>query len=400
MENERIAREDSGKSIKMIKLGLTVLLEYRLDLIEGRNIGLITNSTGVNESLQDNISLLVDNPKAKLKAIFSPEHGLWGSVQDAISIPFAQYDQIKIPIYSLYGKTTKPTSEMLDGIDALIFDIQDVGVRFYTYISTMAMAMQACAENGVDFIVLDRPNPVNGNILEGNVLDPDFSSFVGYLPILLRHGMTVGELVRLFNEHFQIGVKLSIVAMEGWKRDMWFEDTGLAWIMPSPNMPTLDTATVYPGMCLFEGTNVSEGRGTTKPFEIIGAPWIDAHKLADSLNNLSLSGTKFRPVYFIPTFSKYKDQRCGGVQVHVIDRDKFTPVKIALNIIETIMRKYPDNFQWIGNNRPFFDLLMGTDKVRNDLSKGRSVDDIILSWKDETSDFANIRSKYLLYCNR
>jgi len=384
----------------MIKLGLTVLLEYRLDLIEGRNIGLITNSTGVNESLQDNISLLVDNPKAKLKAIFSPEHGLWGSVQDAISIPFAQYDQIKIPIYSLYGKTTKPTSEMLDGIDALIFDIQDVGVRFYTYISTMAMAMQACAENGVDFIVLDRPNPVNGNILEGNVLDPDFSSFVGYLPILLRHGMTVGELVRLFNEHFQIGVKLSIVAMEGWKRDMWFEDTGLAWIMPSPNMPTLDTATVYPGMCLFEGTNVSEGRGTTKPFEIIGAPWIDAHKLADSLNNLSLSGTKFRPVYFIPTFSKYKDQRCGGVQVHVIDRDKFTPVKIALNIIETIMRKYPDNFQWIGNNRPFFDLLMGTDKVRNDLSKGRSVDDIILSWKDETSDFANIRSKYLLYCNR
>lgn len=377
----------------MIKLGLTVLLEDRLELIEGKSVGLITNSTGVNESLQDNIFLLVDNPQVKLKAIFSPEHGLWGSVQDAISIPFAQYDQIKIPIYSLYGKTTKPTTEMLDGIDALIFDIQDVGVRFYTYISTMAMAMQACAENDIDFIVLDRPNPIDGNILEGNVLDPDFSSFVGYLPILLRHGMTVGELARLFNEHFQIGAKLSVVEMEGWKRDKWFDDTGLQWIMPSPNMPTLDTATVYSGTCLFEGTNLSEGRGTTKPFEIIGAPWIDSHNLADSLNNLFLHGVKFRPVYFIPTFSKHRDQSCGGVQVHVIDRDKFAPVKTALNMIEIIKRLYPNEFQFIKH----FDLLMGTDKIRNDLSRGHSVDDVIQSWKDEMLDFANVRSKYILY---
>jgi len=377
----------------MIKLGLTVLLEDRLELIEGKSVGLITNSTGVNESLQDNIFLLVDNPKVKLKAIFSPEHGLWGSVQDAISIPFDQYDQVKIPIYSLYGKTTKPTTEMLDGIDALIFDIQDIGVRFYTYISTMAMAMQACAENDIEFIVLDRPNPINGNILEGNVLDPDFSSFIGYLPILLRHGMTVGELARLFNEHFQIGAKLSVVEMEGWKRDKWFDDTGLQWIMPSPNMPTLDTATVYPGTCLFEGTNLSEGRGTTKPFEIIGAPWIDSHNLADSLNNLFLHGVKFRPVYFIPTFSKHRDQSCGGVQVHVIDRDKFAPVKTALNMIEIIKRLYPNEFQFIKH----FDLLMGTDKIRNDLSRGHSVDDVIQSWKDEVLDFVNIRSKYILY---
>lgn len=377
----------------MIKLGLTVLLEDRLELIEGKSVGLITNSTGVNESLQDNIFLLVDNQKVKLKAIFSPEHGLWGSVQDAISIPFAQYDQIKIPIYSLYGKTTKPTIEMLDGMDVLIFDIQDVGVRFYTYISTMVMAMQACAENDIDFIVLDRPNPINGNILEGNVLDSDFSSFVGYLPILLRHGMTVGELARFFNEYFHIGAILNVVEMKSWKRDTWFDDTGLQWVMPSPNMPTLDTATVYPGTCLFEGTNLSEGRGTTKPFEIIGAPWIDAHNLADSLNNLFINGVKFRPVYFIPTFSKHRDQRCGGVQVHVIDRDKFTPVKTALNMIETIMQLYPNEFQFIKH----FDLLMGTDKVRNDLSKGLSVDDIIQSWKDEVLDFNNVRSKYILY---
>ena len=377
----------------MIRLGLTILLEDRPDLIEGKTVGLITNSTGINESLQDNISLLIGNLKANLKAIFSPEHGLWGAMQDAISIPSVQYDQVKIPIYSLYGKTNKPAPEMLEGIDVLLFDIQDVGVRFYTYISTMAMAMKACAENGIEFIVLDRPNPINGNVLEGNVLDPQFSSFVGYLPILLRHGMMVAELAQLFNEHFHIGANLSVVAMEGWKRDMWFNDTGLQWVMPSPNMPTLDTATVYPGTCLFEGTNLSEGRGTTKPFEIIGAPWIDAHKLADSLNSLSLHGVKFRPVYFIPIFSKHKDQICGGVQVHVLDRNKFTPVKTALNMIEIIKRVYPDEFKWL----PHFDLLMGTDKTRIDLSDGRLVDDIILSWKDEISEFAKIRSKYLIY---
>jgi len=377
----------------MLRLGLTILLKDRPDLIEGKTVGLITNSTGINESLQDNISLLIGNLNANLKAIFSPEHGLWGAMQDAISIPSVQYDQVKIPIYSLYGKTNKPAPEMLEGIDVLLFDIQDVGVRFYTYISTMAMAMKACAENGVEFIVLDRPNPINGNVLEGNVLDPQFSSFVGYLPILLRHGMMVGELAQLFNEHFHIGANLSVVAMEGWKRDMWFNDTGLQWVMPSPNMPTLDTATVYPGTCLFEGTNLSEGRGTTKPFEIIGAPWIDAHKLADSLNSLSLHGVKFRPVYFIPIFSKHKDQICGGVQVHVLDRNKFTPVKTALNMIEIIKRVYPDEFKWL----PHFDLLMGTDKTRIDLSDGSPVDDIILSWKDEISDFEKIRSKYLIY---
>jgi len=377
----------------MIRLGLTVLLENKFDLIEGKSVGLITNSTGVNENLQDNISLFIGNPKIKLKAIFSPEHGLWGSMQDAISIQSIQHDQVKIPVYSLYGKTNKPTPEMLEGIDTLIFDIQDVGVRFYTYVTTMAMVMQASAENDINFIVLDRPNPINGNILEGNVLDPDFSSFVGYLPILLRHGMTVGELARLFNEHFQIGANLDVVEMEGWKREMWFDNTGLQWVMPSPNMPTVDTATVYPGMCLFEGTNLSEGRGTTRPFEIIGAPWVDAHKLSDVLNNLYIPGVKFRPVYFIPTFSKYKDQRCGGVQIHITDRDKFILVKTALSMIEIIKQLYPDEFQWI----PHFDLLMGTDKVRNDLSRGQSADDIIISWKDEISEFTNIRSKYLFY---
>ena len=378
----------------MIRSGLTVLLEERLDLIGDRSVGLITNATGVNENLESNVSLFCKNPDIHLKAIFSPEHGLWGAAQDAISISSSQHEDVDIPIYSLYDKTRKPTVEMLEGIDVLIFDIQDVGARFYTYISTMAMAMEACAEYNVNFLVLDRPNPIGGR-MEGNILDMEFRSFVGYLPIPIRHGMTTGELARLFND--QIGARLEVLEMLGWRRDMWFDDTGLQWVMPSPNMPTLDTATVYPGTCLFEGTNVSEGRGTTRPFELIGAPWMDARRIADQLNQLSLTGVIFRPAYFIPTFVKYKDQNCGGVQVHVIDRDKFAPVKVALSMIDIIRRAYPGEFQWRGGDRPFFDLLMGTDRVRKQLSSGESLDNIINSWEDELAKFSEARSGYCLY---
>jgi len=381
----------------MIKPGLTVLLEEKLDFLGGRSVGLITNATGVNENLEDTISLFCENPDIHLKAIFSPEHGLWGAAQDAISIPSLQHEGTNIPIYSLYGKTRKPTQEMLEGIDALVFDIQDVGVRFYTYISTMALAMEACAEHDLSFFVLDRPNPISGLRVEGNVLEPEFSSFVGHYPIPIRHGMTTGELAQLFNEQFQIGVQLGVLTMSGWRRDMWFDDTGLQWVMPSPNMPTLATATVYPGTCLFEGTNVSEGRGATRPFELIGAPWIDAQRLAGELNQLSLAGVKFRPAYFIPIFSKHKDQRCGGVQVHMLDREEFEPVRTALNMIRTIQQTYPQDFQWRGGARPFFDLLMGTDKVRIQLSNGESVDNIISSWEDERLRFLESRRHYLLY---
>ncbi len=379
----------------MIKPGLTVLLENELEIIKGKSIGLITNSTGVNEYLIDNISLFLNHPDIKLRTIFSPEHGLWGAIQDAIPINSLKFTQTDIMIYSLYGDTKKPTKEMLNGLDAIIFDIQDVGTRFYTYISTMAMAMEACKENNIEFIVLDRPNPISGLMLEGNVLEYEFRSFVGYYPILLRHGMTVGELAQFFNNHFNIGVQLNVIKMEGWKREMWFDDTGLFWVMPSPNMPTLDTATVYPGSCLFEGTNISEGRGTTRPFEIIGAPWINPYALAGELKKLGLEGVIFRPLFFVPTFSKYKDQQCGGVQIHVTDRSCFAPVKTALNIIYTILQMYHDKFKWICNNRHFFDQLIGTDKVRESLIKGISVDDIICSWKNEFSDFFKIRSKYL-----
>lgn len=381
----------------MIKLGLTVLLKDEPEIIKNKSIGLITNSTGVNEYLIDNISLFLDHPDVKLKAIFSPEHGLWGAVQDAISINSSRFMQSSIMVYSLYGDTKKPTKEMLEGLDILVFDIQDAGVRFYTYISTMAMAMEACAENKIKFIVLDRPNPISGLIMEGNVLEPKFRSFVGYYPILLRHGMTTGELANFFNDHFNIGADLNVVKMEGWKREMWFDDTGLFWVMPSPNMPTLNTATVYPGSCLFEGTNISEGRGTTRPFEIIGAPWINPYILIKKLSELSLEGVVFRPLFFIPTFSKYKDQQCGGIQIHVTDRNCFAPVKVTLNIINTILQIYPEKFNWIYKDKYFFDMLMGTDKVRKSLIEGVSVNDIIYSWRDEFSNFCEVRSEYLLY---
>ena len=381
----------------MVKPGLAVLLEDRLGLIEGKPVGLISNSTGVNGGLEDNISLFCRHPNVHLKAIFAPEHGLWGAVQDAVSVSSFQYEGISIPVYSLYGDVRKPTPEMLDGVDVLVFDIQDVGARFYTFISTMAMAMEACAERGLSFIVLDRPNPIGGLAVEGNVLEPEFRSFVGYLPIPVRHGMTIGELSLFFNDQLQIGTRLDVVGMAGWRRDMWFDDTGLQWVMPSPNMPTLTTATVYPGTCLFEGTNVSEGRGTTRPFELIGAPWIDAPGLADELNQLALAGVKFRPVCFIPTFAKYKGQRCGGVQVHVVDRKAFAPVRTGLSMADVIRRIYQAEFQWHGADRPFFDLLMGTDKVRKQLSSGKSADSIIGSWEDELMRFAESRRDCLLY---
>lgn len=382
----------------MVKLGLTVLLKDQIEIIKNKSIGLITNSTGVNESLIDNISLFLGHPEIRLKSIFSPEHGLWGAIQDAIPINSSQFMQLDIMVYSLYGDTKKPTKKMLEDLDVLIFDIQDVGARFYTYISTMAMAMEACAESKIKFVVLDRPNPISGLIMEGNLLEPDFRSFVGYYPILLRHGMTIGELANFFNGHFNIGANLTIAKMEGWKRGMWFDDTDLFWVMPSPNMPTLNTAIVYPGSCLFEGTNISEGRGTTRPFEIIGAPWINPYVLSKKLNELAMEGVIFRPLYFVPTFSKYKDQQCGGVQIHVTDRDSFAPVNVTLNVIYTILKVYPEKFDWICNNEKyFFDMLMGTDKVRKSLTEGVSVDDIISSWRDEFSNFCEIRSKYLLY---
>ena len=289
-----------------------------------------------------------------------------------------------------------PQDSMIESLDVLIFDIQDVGTRIYTYVATMAFCMQACAENNIDYIVLDRPNPINGKDIEGPLLDyPEFSSFVGLYPIPVRHGMTVGELALLFNDRFmEKKTNLRVIPMEGWNRRMWYDETSLSWIIPSPNMPTLDTAIVYPGQVYLEGTNISEGRGTTKPFEVFGAPWIDGYELTKRLNEHNLQGIMFREAWFTPTFSKYEGELCGGTQIHVMDRNQYRPFESALYIIKTIMTTYPKNFKF---HVEYLDKIVGTSKLREALQKGTDIKDIVKSYQADLNNFSELRRSYLLY---
>jgi len=405
-----------------VKLGLEVFLESRLDLVKGKKVGLITNPTGVDRSLRSDIDLLRDSGKVDLVALYGPEHGVRGNVQGGIYISFYFDDKYRLPVFSLYGQSLRPDpgmlkhideymrsfdsdakgrgkipeGEMIKDIDALIFDIQDVGTRVYTYAATMAYAMQAAAQSGVAFIVLDRPNPINGLVIEGPVLEyPDFSSFIGLYPIPERHGMTVGELALMINDRFlEKKADLTVVPMQGWRRDMWFDETGLPWVIPSPNMPTLDTATVYPGQVCLEGTNVSEGRGTTRPFEVFGAPWIDGFALARKLNGLGLPGVTFREAWFTPSFSKFAGEQCGGAQVHVTDRNSGRSFETALHIVKTIREMYPERFEF---HADYFDKVMGTSKVREALEKGLDVARIADAYGPGLRAFAETRRPYLLY---
>ena len=381
-------------STAAFQTGIEVLLHDRLDLIRGKLVGLITNPTGVDRELVSDVDLLAHTPGVHLVALFGPEHGIRGAHQAGASVGSDHDPVTGLPVYSLYGKTRKPTPAMLKGVDVLVFDIQGVGARFYTYLYTMADTMKAAAAAHIPIIVLDRPNPIGGIAVQGPVLDPKFASFVGEYPIPLRYGMTVGELAGLFNHEFHIGADLTVVQMRGWTRSMYYSDTPLQFVMPSPNMPTETTALVYPGMGLVEGTNVSEGRGTTRPFELIGAPWIDAEKLTRVLNHKRLAGVRFRPVHFTPTFSKYEGKPCNGVQVHVMDRDAFNPVVVALTVIATIHDLYPHQFQF---NASGFDRLVGNDWVRRDIEKGVPVSEMQRRWQAGLSQFEKIRQRYLLY---
>lgn len=374
--------------------GIEVLLHDRLDLIRGKHVGLITNPTGVNRELASDADLLAHTPGVHLVALFGPEHGIRGAHQAGASVGSERDPVTGLPVYSLYGKTRQPTPEMLKGVDVLVFDIQAVGARFYTYLYTMADAMKAAAAAHIPIIVLDRPNPIGGVAVQGPVLDPKFASFVGEYPIPLRYGMTIGELAGLFNGEFHIGADLTVVKMRGWTRSMYYDDTPLQFVMPSPNMPTQTTALVYPGMGLVEGTNVSEGRGTTRPFELTGAPWIDAEQLARVLNDKHLPGARFRPVHFTPTFSKYEGKPCNGVEVHVMDRDAFNPVVVGLTVIATIHDLYPQKFAF---NASDFDRLVGNDWIRQDIEKGVPVSEMRRRWQKGLSRFEKVRQKYLLY---
>jgi uncharacterized protein YbbC (DUF1343 family) len=403
-----------------VKPGVEIFLEKHLDLVKGRKVGLITNPSGVDSRLASTIDLFLRTSGITLVALYGPEHGVRGSAQAGEYVPFIVDEHYRLPVFSLYGPSMKPPPGMLKNIDefmrsfdtthagkkleapmtkdvdVLIFDMQDVGTRIYTYEATMAYAMEACAEAGMEFIVLDRPNPINGLAMEGPLLEyPEYSSFVGLYPVPLRFGMTIGELAKLTNDRFlKKKARLTVIPMEGWSRDMWFDQTALPWIIPSPNMPTLETATVYPGQAFIEGTNVSEGRGTTRPFEFFGAPWIDGFVLAKKLNALGLPGVAFREQGFTPTFSKFKDELCGGCQIHVSDRGLYRSLETTLHVIKTIRDMYPEKFQF---HAKYFDKIMGTAKVRRAIETGESIAVIVNSWGSGLAAFAELRRPYLIY---
>ena len=385
--------------MKKVKPGLEVLLEREMSLVRGRRVGVVTNHSAVTSDITHVVDALL-GAGVNLVALYGPEHGVRGDVADGQEIASGTDPRTGLPVHSLYGPTRKPTREMLAGVDVMLYDLQDIGARFYTYTYTMSYVMQACAEDGKQFVVLDRPNPINGLAVEGNVLHTDFASFIGLHPIPIRHGMTVAELATFFNDELGFGADLEVVLCQGWKRAMWFDQTGLPWVMPSPNMPTLDAALLYPGLCLIEGTNVSEARGTSKPFEMLGAPWADGYELAARLNAIELPGVRFRPVHFMPKASKHQDQACSGVQAHVMDRDAVRAVEVGLHVVKALQDLHPDDFQFRPpgpSGKHFFDLLTGTDETRLAIQAGTPVEEIVGSWADGLQEFMRARQRHVLY---
>lgn len=377
-----------------VRLGIDNIEQY-LPFFAGKRVGLITNQTGINSQYQSSIDVLKE--KTNLTALYSPEHGIRGNVTAGKGVDASRDPKTGLPVYSLYGATKKPTPEMLQDVDVLVFDIQDVGARFYTYIYTMAYAMQSCAEQGKTFVVLDRPNPVGGEIVEGGTLKPGYESFIGMYPIPIRHGMTVGELAGLFNHEYGIGCDLKVVPMTGWKRSMFFAQTGVPWVMTSPNMPTEDTAVVYSGTGMFGGTNVSEGVGTTRPFEFVGAPWLDALQLAEHMNNLKLPGVIFRPASFTPQYSKQQGKVCAGVQIHVTDKKAYRAVKTGVYLMAAIKELSGDEFHFgrpgeLGDES--IDLAVGEDSLRRGTS---TPEELMRRWDQEAEAFKQMAKKYYLY---
>jgi uncharacterized protein YbbC (DUF1343 family) len=372
--------------------------------LRNANIGVVCNHASLDRGFLHILDRVAATPGVKLGAIFGPQHGFRSDVQDnMVETPHVDDPSRRVPIYSLYSETREPTAEMLRGLDALVIDLQDIGARIYTYIYTMANCLRAGARHRVPVIVCDRPNPINGVDVEGAALVPGFESFVGQFPIPMRHGMTIGELARLFNEHFAIGAALEVVEMEGWTREMYADATGLPWVMPSPNMPTLDTAIVYPGMVLFEGILISEGRGTTRPFELVGAPWIEAERFAREMNALQLPGAYFRPAVFEPTFQKHAKQACGGCQIHVTDRAAFKPVLTGVALAAMFHTTNPAKFAWrqppyeYEHDKMPIDILSGSAVLRQQIEAGVPGAEIASGWAEDEAAFRRLREKYLLY---
>jgi uncharacterized protein YbbC (DUF1343 family) len=385
-----------------VRLGSDLLLDSAR--LHGARVGIVCNHASVDRGFRHVIDRLAAADDVRLAAIFGPQHGFRSDVQDnMIETPHAEDPSRRVPIYSLYSETREPTAEMLRGLDALVIDLQDIGARIYTYIYTMANCLRAGGRHGVPVLVCDRPNPIGGVDVEGAPLVPGYESFVGLFPIPMRHGMTIGELARYFNDRFNLGASLEVIPMHGWQRGMYADETGLPWVMPSPNMPTLDTAIVYPGTVLFEGTMLSEARGTTRPFELVGAPWIEAERFAREMNALTLPGVFFRPAVFEPTFQKHARQPCGGCQIHVTDRGAFKPVLTGAALIQMFRRFDPEAFAW--RQPPYeyeheklpIDILAGSDVLRQQIESDLPPQAIADSWRAGEDEFRRLRQPYLLY---
>ena len=389
-----------------VRTGLDVWEAEQFRALRGLRVGAIVNPTSVDGRFRHLADLLWAAPGVTLAALFGPEHGVRGEVQYMEAVGEAKDSRTGVPMYSLYGSTTeslRPRREWLEGLDVVVFDIQDVGARYYTYVYTMALAMEACAKVGVRFVVLDRPNPLGGERVEGNLVEPGFRSFVGLYPLPNRHGMTLGELARMLNAEERFGCDLGVVPCLGWTRRMRWAETGLHFIAPSPNMPTPDTALVYPGMCLLEGTNVSEARGTCRPFEQFGAPYLDANEMASALERHELPGLRVRPVHFIPTWDKHRGVGCAGAFLHVTDPETFPSVKAGLAVVAEARRRGGADFQWRAEayefvtDVPAFDLLCGNARVRGALESGADFEDVAALLDGAGAAFLERRAPHLLY---
>ena len=386
-----------------VVLGLEKLLQGGTSF-RGARLGLVCNQASVDHNYQHAADLLHQHPELDLRALFGPQHGIRGDVQDnMIETEHGIDRKTGLPAHSLYSETREPTEAMLRDIDVVVFDMQDVGCRIYTFVYTLANCMRAAKKWGKRVVVCDRPNPISGAVISGNVLEPEYASFVGQFPIPTRHGMTVAELARMFKDHFNIGCELEVLSMDGWRREYWHDETDAPWVMPSPNMPTLSSATVFPGTVHFEGTQLSEGRGTTRPFELIGAPYIDPDAYAANLNALGFPGVFFRSCGFQPTFQKHAGVSCGGVQIHVKDRKSFEPVITGVALVKLAYDMYPDQFRWkdppyeyVYDQNPF-DVISGTNKIREAIEQGSQLREIEASWKVGLAEFRTLREGYLMY---
>lgn len=398
-----------------MQTGLDRLFRLHKNILQGKRVGVLGHPASIDKLYRPILRALSEDCDGQLVALFGPEHGFDGQAQDMEAVeskstphpwPLSPKGRGEIMHYSLYGnnfESLRPKKEWLKNCEVLIIDLQDIGSRYYTFIYTMAFCMEVAGQTGTKVLVLDRPNPINGHQVEGNLVREKFRSFVGYFPLANRHGMTIGELAQMFREEFSISCELEIIPMKGWHRRRYFDELDLPWVLPSPNMPTVDTAVVYPGMCLLEGTELSEGRGTTRPFEIFGAPFIDPEKLIRRLKDFRLPGVRFRPLHFKPSFQKHAGQVCGGAQIHVTRRRAFKSLLTGIAVIKAIRELYPKQFHYrekayeFVQDIPAIDLLAGNEQLRSQLEKDIPLKEIENSWEDDKTRFLELRKKYLLY---